>query len=34
MGDGSVRGVGPMVSTTSWIVACTPASGDIFGNDW
>jgi prepilin-type N-terminal cleavage/methylation domain-containing protein len=34
MGDGSVRGVGPMVSTTSWVVACTPASGDIFGNDW
>jgi prepilin-type N-terminal cleavage/methylation domain-containing protein len=34
MGDGSVRNVGPMVSATTWAVACTPSSGDILGNDW
>ncbi|MCS7021206.1 MAG: DUF1559 domain-containing protein [Gemmataceae bacterium] len=34
MGDGSVRSVAPSISATTWAVACTPASGDILGNDW
>ena len=34
MGDGSVRGVGAGISPVTWWSACTPAGGDLLGNDW
>jgi prepilin-type N-terminal cleavage/methylation domain-containing protein len=34
LGDGSVRSVSPSVSSTTFMAACTPAYGDILGNDW
>ena len=32
--DGSVRGVNFTVSNATWYAACTPAAGDLLGNDW
>jgi len=34
MADGSVRSVGPGVTPTTWVSACTPAGGEILGPDW
>jgi prepilin-type N-terminal cleavage/methylation domain-containing protein len=34
LGDGSVRGVSPGVSVSSWQAAITPAGGDIVGSDF
>jgi prepilin-type N-terminal cleavage/methylation domain-containing protein len=34
MADASVRTVSPAVSGETWWAACTPASGDMLGNDW
>jgi prepilin-type N-terminal cleavage/methylation domain-containing protein len=32
--DGSVRGVSPSISVTTWVAACTPDGGEVLGNDW
>jgi len=32
--DGSVRNMSLNVSTTTFSVACTPATGDVLGSDW
>jgi prepilin-type N-terminal cleavage/methylation domain-containing protein len=32
--DGSVRGVSPGMSVTTWVRACTPAGGETLGPDW
>jgi hypothetical protein len=34
MGDGSVRGVSPSVSPTTWWFAFTPAGGEVLPSDW
>jgi hypothetical protein len=34
MGDGSVRGVSPSISLTTWVNACTPNDGNPLGSDW
>jgi prepilin-type N-terminal cleavage/methylation domain-containing protein len=34
MADGSVRIISPSVSNDTWWAACTPARGDLLGNDW
>jgi type II secretory pathway pseudopilin PulG len=34
LGDGSVRSVGPGISTTTWAAALTPTAGDVLGSDW
>jgi prepilin-type N-terminal cleavage/methylation domain-containing protein/prepilin-type processing-associated H-X9-DG protein len=34
MGDGSVRFVSEGVSQATWFAACTPAGGEVLGNDW
>jgi prepilin-type N-terminal cleavage/methylation domain-containing protein len=34
IGDGSVRGVSPSMSVTTWVRACTPNDGQTLGNDW
>ena len=34
LGDGSVRMVSAGVSGSTWAAACTPAGGEILGNDW
>jgi hypothetical protein len=34
LGDGSVRLVGSSVSPDTWWAACTPAGGEVLGNDW
>ncbi len=34
LGDGSVRGVSPGVTPTTWNAALTPAMGDTIGGDW
>ncbi|MBX9681683.1 MAG: DUF1559 domain-containing protein [Gemmataceae bacterium] len=34
MGDGSVRGVVPSVSATTWQTALRPRDGLVLGNDW
>jgi prepilin-type N-terminal cleavage/methylation domain-containing protein len=34
LADGSVRNVSSGVSGTTFMAACTPAHGDILGNDW
>jgi prepilin-type N-terminal cleavage/methylation domain-containing protein len=34
LGDGSVRGVAPGVSLTTWTFACMPADGNVLGPDW
>ena len=32
--DGSVRGVAPSITPTTWWYAFTPAGGEVNGNDW
>ena len=32
--DGSVRGLAPGMSGKIWWAACTPAKGEVLGNDW
>lgn len=34
LADGSVRNIADGVSSASWWAACTPADGEILGNDW
>ena len=34
MADGSVRGVGPNVSATTWMRAILPNDGEVLGSDW
>ncbi len=34
MADGSVRFVNQAVSQQTWYYACTPAGGEVLGNDW
>ena len=34
MGDGSVRFVGPTVSSATWWAALTPMGGEVLANDW
>jgi hypothetical protein len=34
LGDGSVRGVNPAMSTTTWNFACTPNDGNALAADW
>jgi prepilin-type N-terminal cleavage/methylation domain-containing protein len=34
MGDGSVRGVNATVSVLTWVEACYPNDGNVFGSDW
>ena len=34
LGDGSVRGVSPSISTTTWLNVCIPDSGQVPGSDW
>jgi prepilin-type N-terminal cleavage/methylation domain-containing protein len=34
LGDGSVRSVPANITAQTWYYACTPAGGDILGNDW
>jgi len=34
LGDGSVRGVNPAMSTTTWNFACTPNDGNVLASDW
>jgi hypothetical protein len=34
LADGSVRGVTPSISTTTWSNALTPADGNPLGADW
>jgi hypothetical protein len=34
LGDGSVRGVSPSVSGTTWWYAFTPAGGEVLPSDW
>jgi prepilin-type N-terminal cleavage/methylation domain-containing protein len=34
LGDGSVRNVGSGISPLTWAIVCTPAGGDVAGNDW
>jgi prepilin-type N-terminal cleavage/methylation domain-containing protein len=34
MGDGSVRGVTPSISTQTWRNAVQPADGNVLGSDW
>jgi prepilin-type N-terminal cleavage/methylation domain-containing protein len=34
LGDGSVRSVTPSISTTTWVNACVPDSGQPLGADW
>jgi hypothetical protein len=34
LADGSVRGLAPSLSGTTWWAACTPAGGEILGADW
>ncbi len=34
LADGSVKGVAPAVSPTTWARALTPAGGEVLGNDW
>jgi prepilin-type N-terminal cleavage/methylation domain-containing protein len=34
IGDGSVRGVAPSISATTWVNACTPKDGNPLGPDW
>jgi prepilin-type N-terminal cleavage/methylation domain-containing protein len=34
LGDGSVRSVPANITTTTWYYACTPASGEVLGDDW
>jgi prepilin-type N-terminal cleavage/methylation domain-containing protein len=34
LGDGSVRGLAPSLSGTTWWAACTPAGGEVLGGDW
>jgi prepilin-type processing-associated H-X9-DG protein len=34
LADGSVRSVSPGVSASTWWAACTPAGGEVLGNDW
>jgi hypothetical protein len=34
LGDGSVRGVQQGISSLTWWQACTPAGGEVLGNDW
>lgn len=32
--DGSVRTVGPQISSETWWAACTPDGGEVLGSDW
>jgi prepilin-type N-terminal cleavage/methylation domain-containing protein len=34
LGDASVRSVSAAVSGTTWWAACTPAGGEVLGDDW
>jgi prepilin-type N-terminal cleavage/methylation domain-containing protein len=34
LGDGSVRGVSPGISTVTWLAVCIPDSGKVPGSDW
>jgi hypothetical protein len=34
LGDGSVRGLSPKLSTTTFYAACTPNGGEVLGADW
>jgi prepilin-type N-terminal cleavage/methylation domain-containing protein len=34
LADGSVRSISPGVSPETWWAACTPAGGEILGDDW
>ena len=34
LADGSVRGISPGISGTTWWAACTPAGNETLGNDW
>ncbi|HXG09732.1 MAG TPA: DUF1559 domain-containing protein [Gemmataceae bacterium] len=34
LADGSVRGISPRVSSSTWWAALTPAGGDLLGPDW
>jgi prepilin-type N-terminal cleavage/methylation domain-containing protein len=34
LGDGSVRGVSPSISLTTWVYACDPNDGNPLGPDW
>jgi prepilin-type N-terminal cleavage/methylation domain-containing protein len=34
LADGSVRTVSSSISNTTWWAACTPAKGDLLGQDW
>jgi prepilin-type N-terminal cleavage/methylation domain-containing protein len=34
MADGSVRTLSPSMSGATWWAACTPAGGEVLGNDW
>ena len=34
LGDGSVRGVSPGMSVTTWANACNPTDGAVLGSDW
>ena len=34
LGDASVRGLSPAITSTTWWAACTPAGGETLGPDW
>jgi prepilin-type N-terminal cleavage/methylation domain-containing protein len=34
LGDGSVRGVAPSISITTWVYACVPNDGNPLGSNW
>jgi hypothetical protein len=34
LGDGSVRGVSPGMSVSTWVFACNPNDGNPLGSDW
>ena len=34
LGDGSVRNVAAGISSSTWWAACTPAGGEVLGDDW
>jgi prepilin-type N-terminal cleavage/methylation domain-containing protein len=34
LGDSSVRSISPGISPQTWWAACTPAGGEILGDDW
>jgi prepilin-type N-terminal cleavage/methylation domain-containing protein len=34
LGDGSVRNISAGIRSATWWAACTPAGGEVLGNDW